>query len=98
MRYYAMYDKIGNLLCVGVGNGGTEITVQEYDAHLQVIREKSTHVINVLNDAEKIDQVPEEWREEVLRRVEDIKAQQTADIEATEADYLAALDRLGVSE
>lgn len=31
MRYYAMYTENGDLMCIGEGPGGVEITKAEYD-------------------------------------------------------------------
>ena len=41
MRYYKTIDG-GHLISVGTGNGGTEITEQEYAEILAVIRDKPT--------------------------------------------------------
>ena len=41
MRFFAQYNNSGNLLAIGTGNGGTEITEAEYNALLSEIREKA---------------------------------------------------------
>lgn len=91
MRYYAQYGENGKLQSVGIGNGGTEITLQEYEAHLHVIKQKVEHVNNVLHGTEIIEQVPAEWREEVQRRVDAIKAQQNEEPELTAEEALSIL-------
>ena len=41
MRYYAQYNDSGNLIAIGTGAGGTEITEAEYNRILAEIREKA---------------------------------------------------------
>lgn len=41
MRYYKTLDN-GYIIAIGIGNGGTEITEQEYAEILAVIRSKPT--------------------------------------------------------
>lgn len=43
MRYYAKYNDSGNLLAIGTGYGGTEITEAEYTRPIAEIREKAAH-------------------------------------------------------
>ena len=43
MRYYAKYNDSGNLLAIGTGCGGTEITEAEYTRPISEIREKAAH-------------------------------------------------------
>lgn len=89
MRYYAQYNDTGALLAIGTGNGGTEITEDEYNALLAEIREKAAFVDKLYNGEITIDAVPVDWQEEVQRRVDErIAAEGTAeeqDISAEEA-------------
>lgn len=89
MRYYAQYNDSGNLIAIGTGNGGTEITEAEYNALLTEIREKAVLVEQLYNGEITIDDVPTEWQEEIQRRVnERIAAEGAAeeqDISAEEA-------------
>ena len=89
MRYYAQYNDSGNLIAIGTGLGGTEITEAEYNALLSEIREKAALVEQLYNGEITIDDVPEAWREEIQRRVDErIAAEGTAeeqDLSAEEA-------------
>ena len=90
MRYFAKYDNHGVLVLIGTGgNGGVEITEAEYNRLLSEIREKADYVYRLYNGEITIDEVPEAWREEIQRRVEEqIAAEEAAeeqDISAEEA-------------
>ena len=89
MRYYALYDRKNNLVAIGTGAGGTEITEAEYNALLSEIREKADLVDKLYGGEITIDAVPTEWQEEIQRRVDErIAAEGTAeeqDIPAEEA-------------
>lgn len=93
MRYYAQYNDTGKLLSIGTGNGGTEITEAEYNSLLAEIREKAALVNKLYSGEITIEDVPEEWLEEIQRRVDDRIA---ADGAAAEQDISAeeALDIL----
>lgn len=69
MRYYAQYNDYGKLIAIGTGYGGTEITEAEYNALLSEIREKAALVDKLYSGAITIAEVPEAWREEIQRRV-----------------------------
>lgn len=89
MRYYARYDENGKLIAVGTGDGGVEITEEEYNRLLSEIREKAALVDKLYRGEITIEDVPVEWQEEIQRRVnERIEAEGTAedqDIPAEEA-------------
>ena len=89
MRYYAQYNDSGNLIAIGTGLGGTEITESEYNTLLSEIREKAALVEQLYNGEITIDDVPTEWQEEIQRRVnERIAAEGAAeeqDLSAEEA-------------
>lgn len=89
MRHYALYDNKNNLVAIGTGYGGTEITEAEYNILLSEIREKAALVNKLYSGEITIDAVPDEWKEEIQRRVnERITAEGTAeeqDISAEEA-------------
>lgn len=91
MRYYAQYDDSGKLIAIGTGHGGTEITEAEYNALLSEIREKAALVDKLYSGEITIADVPEAWREEIQRRVDERIA---ADGAAEEQDIPAeeALD------
>lgn len=89
MRYYAQYDESGTLLAIGTGPGGVEITEEEYNRLLSEIREKASIVNQLYNGEIAIADVPEDWRAEIQRRVEERIAAEGAaeeqDIPAEEA-------------
>ena len=89
MRYYAQYNDSGNLIAIGTGNGGTEITEAEYNTLLAEIREKAALVEQLYNGEITIDEVPVEWQEEIQRRVDERIAAEGAaeeqDLSAEEA-------------
>ena len=71
MRYYAQYNDSGNLIAIGTGAGGTEITEAEYNRILAEIREKAVLVDNLYSGKITIADVPEGWQEEIQRRVDE---------------------------
>lgn len=97
MKYYARYDENNKLIAIGINCGGTEITEAEYNELLSIIRTKAGLVNQLYNGEITIDAVPEEWREEIQRRVDErIAAESEAEAEATAEDYEAALREMGV--
>ena len=88
MRYFAKYSG-DELIAIGTGNGGTEITESEYNTLLSEIREKAALVNKLYSGEILIDEVPADWQEEIQRRVDErIAAEGTAeeqDIPAEEA-------------
>lgn len=91
MRYYAQYDESGNLIAIGTGQGGTEITESEYNSLLSEIREKAALVDKLYSGEITIADVPMDWQDEIQRRVDERIA---ADGAAEEQDIPAeeALD------
>lgn len=71
MRHYALYDNKNNLVAIGTGYGGTEITEAEYNILLSEIHEKAALVNKLYSGEITIDAVPDEWREEVQRHVDE---------------------------
>lgn len=68
MRYYKLTDADGNLAAIGTGNGGVEITAEEYAELSAEIKEKAALVASLaageITDAE----IREDWRDEIARR------------------------------
>ena len=89
MRYYAQYNNSGKLIAIGTGAGGTEITEAEYNALLSEIREKADLVDKLYSGEITLADVPEAWREEIQRRVDERIADEGSaeeqDISAEEA-------------
>lgn len=85
MRYYK-FIKNNTLVAIGTGNGGTEITEEEYNRLLNEIRQKAALVDSLYNGEITIDHVPTEWQDEIQRRVDERIA---AEGEAAEQDISA---------
>ena len=88
MKYYKI-ENYNNIVAIGIGRGGVEITEAEYNALLSEIREKATLVNKLYSGEITIDAVPTAWQEEIQRRVDErIAAEEIAeeqDIPAEEA-------------
>ena len=80
MRYYKIIEN-NSLIAIGTGYGGEEITESEYNALLLEIRAKVELVDKMYNGEITIDEVPQDWQEEIQRRVNE---RITADGEAAE--------------
>ena len=68
MRYYKITDADGNLTAIGTGAGGTEITEAEYTALADEITQKAALVAALAAGTITAEDVPENWREEIVRR------------------------------
>lgn len=69
-RYYKQTDGM-DILAIGTGFGGTEITESEYNALLSEIREKAALVDKLYSGEITIAEVPTDWQEEIQRRVDE---------------------------
>lgn len=70
IRYYARYEN--SILCsIGIGLDGEEITKEEYEVLSDEIRSKTMLMDSLYKGNISIDEVPEEWREEIQRRVDE---------------------------
>lgn len=89
MRCFAQYTESGTLFAIGTGPGGVEITEVEYTRLLAEIREKAALVDRLYSGEITISDVPQAWREEIQRRVDERIAAEGAaedqDISAEEA-------------
>ena len=79
MRHFALYDSTNNLVAIGTGFGGTEITEAEYNVLLSEIREKAALVNRLYNGEITIYDVPADWQEEIQRRVNERIARDEAE-------------------
>ena len=87
MRYYAQYNGNNKLIAIGTGYGGTEITKEEYDRLLSEIREKASLVNQLYSGEIALSDVPEEWQDEIQRRVDErIAMQGTAEEQPISAE------------
>lgn len=64
-------DENNKLLAIGTGNGGIEITEEEYNHLLTEIRTKADLVEQLYNGDITIADVPADWQEEIQRRVDE---------------------------
>lgn len=98
MRYFAIYDENGKITAIGTGNSGVEISETEYNAILDEIRVKNNFVDQLYNGEITIDDVPEEWREEIQKRVDELKEQEEIELSEIELKAQAYDIVTGVSE
>lgn len=70
IRYYARYEN-SILRSIGIGLDGEEITKEEYEVLSDEIRSKTMLMDSLYKGNISIDEVPEEWREEIQRRVDE---------------------------
>lgn len=68
MRYCKFLDIDGNLAAIGTGAGGTEITEAEYTALAAEIADKAALVAALAAGTITAEDVPEVWRDEIVRR------------------------------
>lgn len=87
MRYHKYINPSGNLVAIGTGNGGTEITKEEYETLLAEIRAKASLVDKLYHEKIILSDIPAEWQEEIQRRVnERIEAEGTLEEQELSAD------------
>ena len=77
MRYYKQFDNNNNLLVIGIGLGGMEITEVEYNNLLVEIREKAELTDKLYNGKIAIENIPIEWQEEIQYRIDERKKNET---------------------
>ena len=77
MRYYKMTDAEGKLTVIGTGIGGTEITAEEYTVLAGEIAEKAALVASLIAGEIAEADIREDWREEIIRRTEEMQLQTT---------------------
>lgn len=102
MRYYKMTDAEGNLTAIGTGSGGVEITAEEYAELSAEITAKAALVAALIAGTITEEAVPEDWREEIVRRAAAVSASADAytreALEAmTNADLEIILAGMGIS-
>ena len=68
IRYYKTKDTVGNLTAIGTGNGGVEISAEEYAALSAEIEEKAALVKALVVGCISVEDIREDWREEIVRR------------------------------
>ena len=66
MRHYVLYDGEGRMICIGRGDGGVEITQDEYEALSMQLEEKNELVLRLYRGEIAPDDVPDGYRDEVV--------------------------------
>ena len=74
MKYYKMTDPDGKLTAIGTGDGGTEITAEEYTALYTDIADKTVLVAKLAAGEITENDIREDWRVEIVRRAGEINA------------------------
>ena len=103
MRYYKITGADGNLVAIGTGTGGMEITAEEYTALAAEITEKAKLVAALIAGTITAEELPVDWREEIVRRAEDTAKEtaavytQTALQAMTNAELETILAGFGIS-
>ena len=102
MRYYKMTDAGGKLAAIGTGNGGVEITAEEYAELSAEITHKANLVASLAAGEITETDIREDWREEIVRRAAAVSASADAytreALEAmTNADLEIILAGMGIS-
>lgn len=97
MRYYIEYTQNGTVQAVGIGQGGTEITQAEYKAQLAIILQKNELTDKLYRSEIALEDVQEEWREEIKAAVEELIATQ-GEYQADEIEEALEILRGDVSE
>lgn len=102
MRYYKMTDAEGKLTAIGTGDGGTEISAEEYTALSDEIAEKVKLVKALIVGCISVEDIREDWREEVIRRAGETNAGNDLYTEAelsamTNAELEIILAGMGIS-
>lgn len=67
---------------------GIEITAEEYAAELEIIKAKAEWTRKIVSGVADIADVPNEWREEIQRRVEEQLTEINDDPELTSEEAL----------
>ena len=70
MRYCKFLDSDGKLTAIGTGDGGVEISAEEYAALSAEIAEKAALVAALAAGEITAAEIREAWREEIIRRAE----------------------------
>lgn len=97
MRYYIKYTEDGKVHAVGTGLGGTEITQEEYEVQRAIILQKNELTDKLYRGEIALEDVPEEWREEIKSTVEELIATQ-GEYQADEIEEALEILRGDVSE
>ena len=102
MRYCKFLDSDGKLTAIGTGDGGVEITAEEYTALYADIADKTVLVAALAAGEITETDIREDWRDEIVRRAAAVSA--SADtytreaLEAmTNADLEIILAGMGIS-
>lgn len=76
MRYYKITDDAGQLVCIGEGLAGDEITEEEYNILLADLKQKRMLTDKLYWGEITIADVPDELKEQIQGRVDELIARQ----------------------
>lgn len=76
MRYYKITDDAGQLVCIGEGLAGDEITEEEYNILLADLKQKRMLTDKLYWGEITIADVPDELKEQIQSRVDELIARQ----------------------
>ena len=102
MRYYKMTNGDGELIVIGTGTGGVEITAEEYTALSEEIAQKAALVSALEAGDISATDIREDWREDIVRRAQALNtydAGYTQEVleEMSNAELEQILSDIGVS-
>lgn len=69
----------------------TEITVEEYAAEIEIIKAKAEWTRKVFSGIANIEDVPDEWREEIENNVANLQSSEEEDDEISAEEALAII-------
>ena len=70
---------------------GIEITAEEYAAELEIIKAKAEWTRKVFSGIANIEDVPDEWREEIENNVANLQSSEEEDDEISAEEALAII-------
>lgn len=72
---------------------GIEITAEEYAAEIEIIKAKAEWTRKVLSGIANIEDVPDEWREEIENNVANLQSSEEGDDEISAEEALEIIMR-----
>jgi hypothetical protein len=78
MKYYKILNERGEMIAIGTDCGGVEITQEEYMRIEVELQAKAVLTEAILNGEMDAEDIPDEWREEILADAEAIRQQEAA--------------------
>lgn len=99
MRYYIEYDNNGNIIAIGTGEDGIEITEEEYNTILAEFQLMNEYAQKVYLQYITLDEIPEKYKIKVENLVKELIAkEESEDASSANYDELVNVIREGVNE